>query len=56
MECKYCKHKIEKLGRGTFLEKYKDGSRWCHVRHRWNRFNPLRECHCGCKHPEPLNN
>ncbi len=54
MKCINCKHLIEKLDKDSFLKKYKDGNLWCHLRHRWNNLNPIRECHCGCLKPEPM--
>ena len=53
MECENCGHKIEKLDKDSFIKKYKDGNLYCHVRHQWRKFNPLRRCHCGCLNPEP---
>jgi len=54
MKCKNCNHIIEELAPDSFIQKYKDKNLWCHKRHRWNRFNPLRECHCGCRNPQPI--
>ena len=53
MKCKNCNHKIEELSKTSFIKKYKDKSLWCHINHRWIKFNPLRQCKCGCSKPEP---
>jgi len=57
MICKNCNHKIERYDKDTsFLKKYKTlRNGLTHKRHRWIKFNPLRECHCGCKKPELKN-
>ena len=53
MKCRNCGHKIEKLPSTSFIKKYKDKNSWCHVRHKWRKFNPSRSCHCGCDNPIP---
>ena len=57
IECKNCGHILIKLEKDSFLKKYKTlKNQLCHKRHKWQGFTPFRECHCGCKNPEDLDN